>query len=31
MKVKHSDYNTPTPDNVKQLAGQLLSIFEAVP
>jgi hypothetical protein len=27
----HSNYNTPTPDNVKQLADQLLSILEAIP
>ena len=27
----HSDYKTPTPDNVKQLANQLLSILSSIP
>jgi hypothetical protein len=27
----HFDYNTPTPDNVKQLANQLLSILGSIP
>jgi hypothetical protein len=31
VKQAHSDYNTPTPDNVKQLADQLLSILGSIP
>jgi hypothetical protein len=27
----HSNYNTPTPDNVKQLADQLLSVLSSIP
>ena len=27
----YSDYTAPTPDNVKQLANQLLSIFGSIP
>jgi hypothetical protein len=27
----HSNYNAPTPDNVKQLADQLLSILGSIP
>ena len=27
----HLNYNTPTPDNVKQLADQLLSLLASIP
>ncbi len=27
----HSNYNAPTPDNVKQLADQLLSVLGSIP
>jgi len=31
VQQTHSDYTAPTPDNVKQLANQLLSILDAIP
>jgi hypothetical protein len=31
VQQAHSDYSTPTPDNVKQLADQLLSILGSIP
>jgi len=31
VRQAHSDYNTPTPDNVKQLANQLMSILAGIP
>ena len=31
VRQAHSDYSTPTPDNVNQLANQLLSILSAIP
>lgn len=31
VKQAHSDYNAPTPDNVKQLADQLLSALGSIP
>jgi len=31
VRQAQSDYTAPTPDNVKQLANQLLSILAAIP
>jgi hypothetical protein len=31
VRQAHSDYNAPTPDNVKQLANQLLSLLSSIP
>jgi hypothetical protein len=31
VRQAHADYSTPTPDNVKQLANQLLSILSSIP
>jgi len=31
VQQAQSDYNAPTPDNVKQLANQLLSILGSIP
>ncbi|HXI73000.1 MAG TPA: hypothetical protein VNN22_21885 [Verrucomicrobiae bacterium] len=31
VQQAHSNYDAPTPDNVKQLANQLLSILSAIP
>jgi len=31
VKQANSNYNTPTPANVKQLADQLLSILNSIP
>ena len=31
VRQAHSNYSTPTPDNVKQLADQLLSILSSIP
>ena len=31
VKQAHSDYSTPTPNNVKQLADQLMSILGSIP
>jgi len=31
VRQAHSDYTSPTPDNVKQLANQLLSILGSIP
>jgi hypothetical protein len=30
-KAANGNYNTPTPDNVKQLADQLISILSSIP
>ncbi len=31
VKQAHSNYSAPTPDNVSQLANQLLSILSSIP
>jgi hypothetical protein len=31
VRQAHSDYTAPTPDNVKQLANQLLSLLSSIP
>ena len=31
VKQANGNYNTPTPDNVKQLAEQLFSILDSIP
>ena len=31
VQQAHSNYDAPTPDNVKQLADQLLSVLSAIP
>ena len=31
VKQAQSNYNTPTPDNVKQLANQLVSVLGSIP